>query len=290
MKIKLVLAAIFASLLIVVTFMAMSKTSVAAKEISLPEILELPQAEIHVSEGYEAPLPESMAGSEPIPASQLVSNEQLVLEAMSLIEKAAQTFLVPGWLHIVSSTEDFFAESAVLPDGSPVPTGSMNESWILLDHEGFAVQIVTIDDTGDPRTTQTSVYQNGVWTNLSMGTSIQDTDKFRPTLDSNFVGLVTTYSGILEIEKADGALEGQSVSVYAITEMFKEPTSYAGSSEAVLGTVRKFYFSNETGVLLRLERYSIMTNGNLVLIRQIDTLLIERIEFLPSDVANLLSK
>jgi hypothetical protein len=105
--------------------------------------------------------------SNPLDAEVQEANEDVIAYARTLVEKAAQTYINPGWLHISSQDKAFITASSTLPDGTPIPTHSVNDKWILLGTDGNVIEAVTIDDTGDEATTQIVVYQDGYFTNLT---------------------------------------------------------------------------------------------------------------------------
>ena len=261
-----------------------------AQKITLGEILKEEPADIVQHDPYEPPSDESKSNLVSANSDQQKTNDEIINEARQLINIGVQKYLTAGWIHIVSRIEDFVTESGTLPDGSPIPTDSTNESWMLLDEEGFAVKKVTIDDTGDSRTSQTTVYQDGVWKNLALDTATTDPEKFRPTLDSNFLGYAEAYKDTVELHVEESELDGQNVAVYTMTEFFKEPVYFGKSSTAVAGAIGKYYFSLETGVLMKLERYYLYPDGELQLVRQITTLVIEKVDSPPSDILDLLGR
>lgn len=289
MKSKIILF-IIVTCLGVIAVAGIQLKQAAAQKITLGEILKEEPADIVQHDPYEPPSEESKTNLVSSNSDQQKTNDEIIDEARELLDIGVQRYLTGGWLHIVFRTESFVTESETLPDGSPIPTESTTESWKLLDEQGFALKIVTIDDTGDPRTSQTTVYQDGVWKNLALNTETTDSEKYKLTLDSNFLGSAVAYKDTVELHTEESELNGQKVVVYSMTESYKEPLYYDNSSTAVVASIGKYYFSLETGVLLKLERYYLYPNGELQLVRQITTLLIEKVDTLPSNILALLGK
>ncbi len=242
--------------------------------------------------------------SERFPLSVLVSseqkakNEEIIAAAKELRDKADKKFLSPGWVRITSKTESFFALSATLPNGAPVPTESINDIWALLDDEGYALMAVTIDDTGDPRTSQVVVFQDGIWTNLSTGglspqeaegMTSQDVEVYKPSLGSmGFISFAEYYKDILilSMEKTEIDVNGKStsVSMFSATELFKEPTDLAKTSTMLAGASSKEYFSFDTGLLLVMEEYNLYPTGELKMIRRWTLLNVEKVDTPPDEI------
>jgi hypothetical protein len=265
-----------------------------AQKTSLREILKLdpplatgsPDMAQHVvSEPSEGPS-STPSGQFPntiyVDSEQKITNDEIIALAKKITVKA-NPYLSPGWLHITSQIESFFTLSATLPDGSPVPTKSTNDLWALLGPDGYAIQAVTIDDTGDPKTTQTSVFQNGIWSNLSIGMTTQEKETYRPTLD-NFISFAEAYKDILDLETTNLEVDGSQVVVFTATQLFQEPVRLAKSSNEIVGTTGKYYFSQVTGLPLRVEGYHIYPDGAMKLASRISLVNIENIETPPPEI------
>ena len=108
-------------------------------------------------------------------------------------------------------TESFAPDSVTLPDGSPTPTKWKDELWVLLDNKGNAVKAVTLQDTGDPTTSQVSVFDQGIWTNITLGTSSQEVEVYKPTLDSGFFNSFVPYKNSVVLDQYREIVNGQDV-------------------------------------------------------------------------------
>jgi hypothetical protein len=174
--------------------------------------------------------------------------------------------------------------SATLPDGSPIPTKSVNDLWVLLDSDGYALKAVTIDDTGNPITSQTTVFQDGIWTNLSIAElSSQEKETYRPTFD-DFISFAETYKDILNLEKAEMELNGEKVIVFSATQIFKEPVTLGKSSTIISGMEGKYYFSLDTGLLMKVEEFHVYPSGEIMLAGQTTLINIEKIDTPPANI------
>jgi hypothetical protein len=217
---------------------------------------------------------------------QKTTNEDIIAYAKELTTKANQTYLTPGWLHISSRKEAFITVSATLPDGSPIPTKSSNDLWVLLGSDGYAIQAVVIDDTGDSITSQTTVFQDGFWTNLTFPElSSQEKETYRITsLDNDFVVSGTAYKDIRTIEKAEAEVNGEQVVIFSVREDLESPISIGKSSLVVAGFSSKFYFSLDTGLLRMVEDYLVFPGGETKLASRITYVSVEKIDTPPAEI------
>lgn len=213
----------------------------------------------------------------PVGAEQVAKNEEVMAIARPLLEKARRAYIMPGWLHIRSETESFRSDMSTLPDGTPIPTHWQDESWTLIDAEGLAIQSVSLQDTGDARTSQVSTFQDGVWKNLTYGTLDEGEKTYLMTLDSGFLENVEKFMAILELDYSTEQIGTDQVAIFIVSV----PTHVSRSSP---NKITKYYFSTETGLLLRLEEYRPSPTGELELISRITTVMIERVEQPPAEV------
>lgn len=220
------------------------------------------------------------------------TNNDAVAYAKTLIEKADQTYLTPGWLHISSQTETFVTDSSTLPDGTPIPTKSFNDLWALIDTDGDVIMAVTIDDTGDTFTSQITVFQDGFWTNLTIPElSSQEKQIYQiNTLDNGFLASVTRMKDALEIQKEEAELNGQKVVVFSLTDKFPAPTAIGKSSLVIAGIYSKYYFSVDSGLLRMVEDYHVYPSGEVNLWNRITYLTIEKVDIPPKEILSYFTK
>jgi len=195
----------------------------SAQGISLSELLLPPSSsettvveDISTSNNdFQSMHPEQNSTSADV---QPQETNDIVAYAKTLIEKADQKYLTPGWLHISSQTETFITASNTLPDGTLIPTKSFNDLWALIDTDGNVIKAVTIDDTGDTFTSQIAIFQDGLWTNLTIPElSSQEKEIYQiNTLDNGFLASVTRMKDSLEIQKEESELNNEKVVVFPI--------------------------------------------------------------------------
>lgn len=220
------------------------------------------------------------------------TNNDIVAYAKTLIEKVDQTYLTPGWLHISSQTETFITASNTLPDGTLIPTKSFNDLWALIDTDGSVINAVTIDDTGDTFTSQTTVFQDGFWTNLTIPEmSSQEKEIYQiNTLDNGFLASATRMKDSLEIQKEEVELNNEKVVVFSLTDKFPSPIAIGKSSLVIAGIYSKYYFSVDSGLLRMVEDYHIYPSGDIKLWNRITYVTIEKVDFPPKEISSYFTK
>jgi hypothetical protein len=220
------------------------------------------------------------------------TNNDIVAYAKTLIQKADQTYLTPGWLHISSQTETFITDSNTLPDGTPIPTKALNDLWALIDTDGDVIKAVTIDDTGDTFTSQTTVFQDGFWTNLTIPElSSQEKEIYQiNTLDNGFLASVTRMKDPLEIEEEEAELNSQRVVVFSLTDEFPSPIAIGKSSLVIAGIYSKYYFSVDSGLLRMVEDYHVYPSREVKLWNRITYLTIEKVDVPPKEILSYFTK
>jgi hypothetical protein len=220
------------------------------------------------------------------------TNNDIVAYAKTLIEKVDQTYLTPGWLHISSQTETFITASNTLPDGTLIPTKSFNDLWALIDADGSVINAVTIDDTGDTFTSQTTVFQDGFWTNLTIPElSSQEKEIYQiNTLDNGFLTSATRMKDSLEIQKEEVELSNEKVVVFSLTDKFSSPIAIDKSSLVIAGIYSKHYFSVDSGLLRMAEDYHVYPSGDIKLWNRITYVTIEKVDFPPKEISSYFTK
>jgi len=220
------------------------------------------------------------------------TNNDTVAYAKTLIEKADQTYLTPGWLHISSQTETFITASNTLPDGTLIPTKSFNDLWALISTDGSIINAVTIDNTGDTFTSQTTVFQDGLWTNLTIPElSSQEKQIYQiNTLDNGFLASATRMKDSLEIQKEEAELNNQKVVVFSLTDKFPSPIAIGKSSLVIAGIYSKYYFSVDSGLLRMVEDYHVYPSGEVKLWNRITYLTIEKVDVPPKEILSYFTK
>jgi hypothetical protein len=233
--------------------------------------------------------------SNPLDAEVQEANEDVIAYARTLVEKAAQTYINPGWLHISSQDKAFITASSTLPDGTPIPTHSVNDKWILLGTDGNVIEAVTIDDTGDEATTQIVVYQDGYFTNLTFPevTASQEKEFVQiTTLDGGFLSSAIRRSGNgVAIHMEEVEINNEKVVLFSYTDEF-EPVTLGKTEDSltVAGIYSKFFFSVDSGVLRMLEDYYVYPNGEIELWVRKTFTTYEKVDLPPKEVLAYLNK
>jgi hypothetical protein len=249
-----------------------------AQKSKLEDILNLnpsaPQASAEAQTDF--------SNSKKIDKKQADQNVDAIAKVKQLISKAEKEYLTEGWLHMYSSTKAFSTAQQTFPDGSPIPTEWTNESWILLDKHGDAIKAVTVQDTGDPNLMQISVYENGAWTNISLGIT-SEPEKYHPTLSSGILDTASNYKDIVKFSTETSIVNGQNTFVFTTEENLNMPVS-DGNNKQIYGNVVKYYFEESSGLLVQIENYDINSTGTLEISQRILTNVTEKITEPPANI------
>ncbi len=281
---------ILACSLVLVGLFAMQIYTAKANKITLKDKLKI-DTSAPITMGI---LTHDNSNSVPANANNKKKADDIFKDAEKLIRKAESVYLTEGWLHISSMTESFAPDSVTLPDGSPTPTKWMDELWVLLDSKGNAIQAVTLQDTGDPTTSQVSVFDRGIWTNITLGISSQEPEVYKPTLDSGFYNTFVPYTNSTTLEQYNEMINEQDVVVFVSTEKYKSPVKILKDTKdlkarEINGVVYKFYFSINTGLPVQIEDYFVDIDGNMVISQRISGILVENIGNPPGVILNYFS-
>jgi hypothetical protein len=235
--------------------------------------------------------PSSLAGIEVQEA-----NDDVIAYARTLVEKAAQTYINPGWLHISSQDKAFITASSTLPDGTPIPTHSVNDRWLLLGTDGNVIEALTIDDTGDKATTQIVVYRDGYFKNLTFPELMppQEKETFQiTTLDGGFLASATgRLRDAVAIHMEEGEINNENIVVFSFLEEFPSPITFgrAEDSQTIAGKYIKYFFSVDSGVLRMYEDYNVYPNGDVKLRVRQTYMLYEKVDLPPKEVLAYLNR
>ncbi|MBI3340542.1 MAG: hypothetical protein HY022_10480 [Chloroflexi bacterium] len=268
----------------VVLFSQGSMRIAAAQASKLKDILNLdPNAQ-----QAKAEVQTDLSNSKKIEQKQADKNVDAIAKVKQLISKAEKEYLTEGWLHMSSSTKAFSTAQQTFPDGSPIPTEWTTETWILLDKHGDAIKAVTIQDTGDPRLMQISVYENGAWTNTSLGMT-NEPEKYHPTLDGGLLDTASTYKDIVKFSTEASVVNGQNTFVFTTEENLNTPVSQ-GNNKQIYGNAVKYYFAESSGLLVQIENYNINSEGALEISQRILMNVTEKVTEPPADILAYFTK
>lgn len=258
----------------------------AAERSKLKDILNLnpnaPQASAEVQTDF--------SNSKKIDQKQADQNVDAIAKAKKLISRAEKEYLTEGWLHMSSSTKVFSTAQQTFPDGSPIPTEWTNESWVLLDKHGDAIKAVNIQDTGDPKLLQISVYENGAWTNISLGMT-SEPEIYHPSFSSGILETASTYKDIVKLSTESSLVNGQNTFVFTTEENLNMPVSEGkNKDQQIYGNVVKYYFAESSGLLVQTENYKINSAGMLEISQRISMNITEKVAEPPANILAYFTK
>jgi len=207
------------------------------------------------------------------------------LKIQQVIEKnniASITLLSPGHLHISKERQISSSNSITFANGEIIPTFEKIDEWYQLGEDNRVIAYVSIIDTGDPATTQTVVYKEKKFTNLTFPNlaSTEPEDFFLKTLDFGFADI---FLGKKSIDLAVSH-EGNETT-FSLTTLIDN--SEANSKGINYSEIREYYrISNDTGLVREIGRDYVDLEGNKVHAFTIHILGIERIDAFPEDISS----
>ena len=106
------------------------------------------------------------------------------------------------------------------------------------------IKAVTIQDTGDPKLMQIGVYENGIWTNISLGITTPE-EKYHPNFSNGLLMAETEYKSIEKLTTETSVVNGQNTVVFTTEENLKAPIITGKESkndQQMYGSAIKYYF------------------------------------------------
>ena len=208
------------------------------------------------------------------------------LEIQQVIEKnntEAITLLAPGLLHISKERQILSSNSATFANGETIPTFEKIDEWYQLGVGGQVIAYVSITDTGDPATTQTVVYKDKKFSNLTFPdlASTEPEDFFLKTLDFGFADIFSREKSADLVVSQEG-----NETKFSITTPIDNPE--VNPKGVSYSAIRENYIiSNDTGLIRQIGRDYIDLEGNEVQAFTIQIFGIERIKVFPEDISAL---
>jgi|SRR5215216_903942 len=260
-----------------------------ANKITLKDILKF-DSSVPITSGE---VTQDYSNSITVDGKEKTKSDDVFDNAEKLIRKTESVYLTEGWLHISSATEVFMPDAATMPDGSPVPTRWTDNVWVLLDGKGDAVKAVSIQDTGNQITSQVSVFEDGIWTNITLGFSSSEPETYRPTLDGGFYSVVP-YKNSIMLDQYNEVVGGQDVVVFVSTEKYKDPIKILKDTKdkkakEINGVVYKYYFSIDTGLPVQVEDYFVNRDEVMEISQRISNILVEKTTNPPDSILSYFS-
>lgn len=192
----------------------------------------------------------------------------------------------PGWIHVREEVLQDHLELGSLPDGSPIPSDYVFESWYLLDDGGFVVAGVSRMTDSNGEEIQTSVYENSAWTNLTFGfTSVEG--PFKPNLDHGLTLDLTSPGRITSFDEREILADGAPAREVATFESFSAPSKFEGFPGAITRITKRAVFDRESGALKTYETVLRSEGGEELRVSLVTVLASERISAPPASVLDL---
>jgi hypothetical protein len=278
-----------------------------ARNMTFEEMLNFPPSgrDVTVQSQDVLPAPTTIATSENIyqldssghvSQLQIKKNEAIIEHAQNLIQMANRTYGTAGWWH--SSYQIYYVpsdpESSTSPSGLPMPTEWKEDHWDLVDENGLIIQSVSIQNSGDPATSQIGFYKDGVVTNLLYNMTWKEEPQ-PVSIGSGFLDLAVTDKSVAILEENEEMLGEQSVVVFTRKPITAPMIIIGGQlvdankvDNPPVGSYSKSYFSKDTGLLVLYEAYNLLKDGQEQLMHRINILVYEKISEPPADILKYL--
>jgi hypothetical protein len=232
-------------------------------------------------------------------AEQLKKNAEVVAQVEALLEKSEILSATSTWIHSSVKTDVIIAASDTLPDGSPMPMAYTTDHWYRLDEQGYLIQGISMVDTGSPATFQVSVYREGIWYNLILGTSTdtenpEDIKPYRPVdhpyrpADHTFLEQALLSKDWARLDFGYAEIDGKRVAKYTIVTYNSIYGYGATPTPPVKIYAYNYYLSLETGSVLMMEFFLPGDDGELHLAQRVTTIVEEIIKEPPTEVLKYL--
>lgn len=210
------------------------------------------------------------------------SRQEAIEKIEAFNEIGQEVYLQPGWLHIVQYKTTFVTEMESFSDGTPIPTEEQIDQWYLLAEGGEVIKSITINDTGDSKTTQIVVYQDKKFTNLTYPNlaSSEPEDYYLTSLD---LGLEERIKNSPEMNVTIEKIDTDNRINVTTTIYLDEQITYESGITAT-GYVYVYQFDPTTGVVMFFEDYYLDPDGTPVLRSRLEMISIEKLASPPEDI------
>jgi hypothetical protein len=216
----------------------------------------------------------------PISLEQIKKNEAIIESMKILIKKADKKYVTAGWWHSVAQEfmrSDLGMGSVVLSDGSPAPSDEWkDETWTLLDEKGNIIQEVSFQDFGPTVPIQVGVF-NAETDNYGVRGNSQE-----PSTASGFLQDANLEKNLAIFEMRDEVINDEAVVSCTVTT--RDIKAVEMGNRLVIGGYIEYFFSKDTGLLLQIDRYDFLQDGQAQLVQRITTTLMERVDEPPAEV------
>lgn len=225
-----------------------------------------------------------------LPSETTSVDDSLAQQIQTLVDQWEEPFVShPGWIHVIELHDSNLGDLGDLPGGQPIPAHYIKDAWYLLDEQRLVVKAVTVQKDLNGTPTQTTVFQDNMWYNLTTDEQMES-KPFALRLDFGFSDNASRgpewYSAL---ERGEATLENKSVIVFTLRETLKEPEQIASNERTAAGVETRAYFDSESGAFLSMEVVEISTDGKELIVFQAKTLTLEKGEP-PVEVLSLLEE
>jgi hypothetical protein len=253
------LSVILASLLFFTAILFSRFYNVSAQ----PKVLNDAELGNALSTLTSTPIAGSIIHITPTPSPQTDNEERILRVLKNLVNLANSNYLHAGWLYCSSESQIFTSDQKTLPDGSPLPLKSNHHSWYRLDDAGKVLQAISFEDTGDSLSSQFSVYQNGMWKNITLGTSFAE-ENYTLKLDNGIVESVKNLGETDTVSMKFTSLNGANVVKIEKRYYYPKPTQFVDNdTRKYIGDAITQYLDQETGLITQIDQSHIKLDGSL---------------------------
>lgn len=212
-----------------------------------------------------------------LPGEATSVDDDLAQQIQTLLDRWEEPFVSSsGWIHVVEQHDSNLESKGTLPGGQPIPAHYIKDAWYLLDEQGLVVKAVTVQKDLNGTPTQTTVFQDNMWYNLTTDEQVESRP-FALRLDFGFSDNVARGSEWYSaLERGEVTIESKTVIVFTLRETLREPEQIASNEHTAAGVETRAYFDSESGAFLSLEVVEISTEGKELIVFQAKTLTLEK--------------
>lgn len=190
-------------------------------------------------------------------------------DAMTLLNQlqsiANLSYYLPGsgwWYEVEVFNADTDLE-AQLPDGSPVPDHWRTETWFFVDVHGNVVQSISIQDTGNPRTTQISGMNGNKGVNWTFDEYFDDLESY-PAQFNLAINEIESVGSAATLDVKQTVWHDTAVYAFSLTSPMAAGTRGNQIVENALASSKIYYYAVADGRFVGYEIYFIMPDGTIL--------------------------
>lgn len=186
-----------------------------------------------------------------------------VMTLLNQLQAIANTsYYLPGsgWWYEVEVFSADTTSGAQLPDGSPVPDHWRTETWFFVDARGNVVKSVSIQDTGDPRTTQISGVNGSKGINWTFNESFDDMESY-PAQFNLAINEIESAGSTATLDFKQTMWHDTAVYAFTLTSPMVAGTRGNEIVENAIASTKVYYYALADGRFVGYEIYFIMPDG-----------------------------